>query len=74
MNEITHKLLTDERALYRTDGDEITDTIFDVGESPLKHCRNIRLSHSIFKGKYPLWYSEIIAMREILNKSLTLHP
>ena len=64
MTEITHRLLTDERALYRTDDAEITDTIFDVGESPLKHCRNIRLSHSIFKGKYPLWYSENIAMRD----------
>ncbi|MCR0303803.1 DUF3737 family protein [[Clostridium] innocuum] len=33
------------------------DSTFAQGESPLKESRNIRLHNSIFKWKYPLWYS-----------------
>ena len=39
---------------------KICDTIFDDGESPLKESRNIELYGSMFKWKYPLWYSKDI--------------
>ena len=39
---------------------KIYDTIFDNGESPLKESRNIELYGSMFKWKYPLWYSKNI--------------
>ncbi|MBQ9608544.1 MAG: DUF3737 family protein [Lachnospiraceae bacterium] len=44
----------------------IEDTIFGEGESPLKESRNIRLNGSMFKWKYPLWYSKNI---EVKNSS-----
>ncbi|MDE6677545.1 MAG: DUF3737 family protein [Ruminococcus sp.] len=63
MKEIHQKFLTGERALFQTTDMKIYDTIFDDGESPLKHSRNIELYGSMFKWKYPLWYSENITMK-----------
>ena len=53
-------LYTGERALYDTHDAEIIDSTFDDGESPLKECSDLKIRHSIFKWKYPLWYSENI--------------
>ncbi len=61
--EIKQKLYTGERALFGVHDCDITDTVFDDGESPLKHCSDIRLSGSMFKWKYPLWYSKNIDMK-----------
>ena len=49
-----------ERALYHIHDTRIENSTFENGESPLKECKNIELSESIFKWKYPLWYSENI--------------
>ena len=57
-------LYTGERALYDTHGAEIVDSTFDDGESPLKECSDLKISHSIFKWKYPLWYSENIVCED----------
>ncbi len=46
-----------ERALFRGESLDIEDTVFDEGESPLKESRDIKLRNSMFKWKYPLWYS-----------------
>ncbi len=62
MKEIHQKFLTGERALFQAADMKICDTIFDDGESPLKHSKNIELYGSMFKWKYPLWYSENITM------------
>ena len=64
MKKINQQLLTGERALYQAHDLYITDTIFDDGESPLKHSKNIELYHSMFKWKYPLWYSQDITLRD----------
>ena len=53
-------LYTGERALYDIHDAEIIDSTFDDGESPLKECSDLEIRHSIFKWKYPLWYSENI--------------
>ncbi len=53
-----------ERPLFKERDLIIEDTIFTDGESPLKETRNIELLHSMFKWKYPLWYSENIHARE----------
>lgn len=58
--EIKEEYLTGERALYNNHNLDIFDTTFDDGESPLKECSNINIYNSIFKWKYPLWYSENI--------------
>lgn len=37
---------------------------FADGESPLKESRDIELYHSLFKWKYPLWYSKNIVLED----------
>ena len=39
-------------------------TIFADGESPLKESAGIELYNSMFKWKYPLWYSHDITLRD----------
>ncbi len=56
MNEIKQQLYTGERALFGSRDLKITDCVFDRGESPLKESRNIELTGSLFRWKYPLWY------------------
>lgn len=58
--QIKRQFLTGERALFHARNLEITETIFDDGESPLKESENISLEGSMFKWKYPLWYSKNI--------------
>ena len=53
-------LYTGERALYDIHDAEILDSTFADGESPLKECSNLKVKDSIFKWKYPMWYSENI--------------
>ncbi|MCM1568399.1 MAG: DUF3737 family protein [Roseburia sp.] len=64
MKEIRQEILTGERALFQGRDLKIYDTIFENGESPLKESRNIELYHSMFKWKYPLWYSEKIQVSD----------
>lgn len=64
MERIDQKLLTGERALFQAKDLEITNTIFDDGESPLKESCNISLSRSMFKWKYPLWYCHDIQVED----------
>lgn len=64
MQQIIQQYLTGERALFQGKDLEIRDTIFADGESPLKESSNIRLYGSMFKWKYPLWYSENIYMKD----------
>lgn len=61
--EIKQKFLSGERAMFGTHDCDIYDTVFDDGESPLKHSSDIRLNGSMFKWKYPLWYSKNIDMK-----------
>lgn len=64
--EIRQEYLTGERPLFMGRDMKIYDTVFDNGESPLKESRNIELYGSMFKWKYPLWYS-----RDILAENCT---
>ena len=49
--------LTGERALFQAHDLHITNSVFEDGESPLKHGQNLAIDHTIFKWKYPLWYT-----------------
>lgn len=60
MKVTEQQFYTGERALFGADGWEIRHCTFADGESPLKESRNIRLRNSMFKWKYPLWYSRNI--------------
>ena len=55
---------TGERPLFQAKNLLIRDTVFGEGESPLKHSENIELIHTLFKWKYPLWYSRHISVKE----------
>lgn len=61
---IKQEILTGERALFGQENVEIYASIFEDGESPLKECKNIAICNSMFKWKYPLWYSEHIKMKD----------
>ncbi len=58
--EYHQERFTGERALFQGRDLMIYDTIFDDGESPLKESRDIELYGSMFRWKYPLWYSDNI--------------
>ena len=55
-----NKIYTGERALFSASDMSIKGAVFEDGESPLKHSRDIELSDTVFRWKYPLWYSENI--------------
>lgn len=63
MKTIYREYLTGERALYRARDLEIVESIFDDGESPLKHSENIEIDRSSFKWKYPLWYAKHVLVK-----------
>ena len=89
-NEATTKsrnpqqLLSGERALFQGRDLQITDCVFEDGESPLKESRNIVVRDSVFRWKYPLWYSEGVEVEHSLfefnahaafwySKNMTFH-
>lgn len=60
MQKIEQQYLTGERALFHARDKSIYFSTFAEGESPLKESRNIELYNTMFKWKYPLWYSKDI--------------
>ncbi|MCD8089595.1 MAG: DUF3737 family protein [Clostridiales bacterium] len=61
--QYNQKYFTGERALFKGKNLSITNSIFADGESPLKESSNIELTGSMFKWKYPLWYSNNIKVK-----------
>ena len=57
MRNLSNGTFTGERALFPGKDLIISDSVFEDGESPLKHSSNIELYGSMFRWKYPLWYS-----------------
>ena len=64
MEEMKQQFLTGERALFQGHDLRIMDTTFADGESPLKESRNIELTGSMVKWKYPLWYSKSVTVKD----------
>lgn len=64
MEKLKQKLLTGERALFKSNGLYIEDCTFADGESPLKESCDIELVNSMFKWKYPLWYCKDISLEK----------
>ncbi len=62
MTELKDKTYTGERALFFANGLRLEGCVFEDGESPLKHSKDISLTDTEFRWKYPLWYSEGISM------------
>lgn len=63
MKELLTGTFTGERALFMAQDKHIKDSVFEDGESPLKHSGSIEVEGSQFKWKYPLWYSEDIIVK-----------
>ena len=61
---INQEFLTGERALFKGHDLHITNTVFDDGESPLKHSNNIKADNCLFRWKYPFWYSNNIELTD----------
>lgn len=64
MKENRQQIYTGERAQFFANGKRYTDCIFEDGESPLKHASNIELQGSMFRWKYPLWYTSNVTARD----------
>lgn len=64
MKENRQQIYTAERAQFFANGQRYTDCIFEDGESPLKHASNIELQGSMFRWKYPLWYTSNVTARD----------
>lgn len=58
MKKIENQTLTGERALFNSKNVHVDSCVFLDGESPLKESRNLEITNSIFKWKYPLWYCD----------------
>lgn len=64
MKEITQQYLTGERAMYQADDCHISYCTFGDGESPLKESSNLEIDNTLFKWKYPLWYSRNVTVKD----------
>ncbi len=62
--EIANQFFEGERPLFGLHDANIKNTTFGQGESPLKESQNINIESTIFKWKYPLWYSKHITMKD----------
>lgn len=62
--ELRQQDFVGERALYRSTGLTIRDSVFRDGESPLKECHDIIVTDCEFQWKYPLWYSRNIRVSD----------
>ncbi|BAN74347.1 conserved hypothetical protein [Lacticaseibacillus casei DSM 20011 = JCM 1134 = ATCC 393] len=59
-----------ERPLFGQEHATIVGTTFGKGESPLEESRHIKLNQSIFQYKYPLWYSQHIAVTNTIFEAM----
>lgn len=66
MKENRQQIYTGERAQFFASGQRYTDCIFEDGESPLKHASDIELQGSMFRWKYPLWYTSNVTARDCI--------
>lgn len=64
MNEYIQERLTGERALFQCRDAVISYCTFADGESPLKESSNLKIDHSLFEWKYPLWYSKDVEVTD----------
>ena len=63
MKKIVNERLIGERVLFKSSDIEVIDSVFEDGESPLKESRGVSVLNSIFKWKYPLWYSSDVYVK-----------
>jgi hypothetical protein len=63
-------VFTGERALFAVKDVKIINSVFEDGESPLKHSEDVSVISSRFSWKYPMWYSRnIVAYDTVLDET-----
>lgn len=62
MKKFKQQVFTGERALFAGHNLHVEHSIFEDGESPLKESRDIKVEESVFRWKYPFWYSKNVAV------------
>ena len=65
MKIVRNQTFTGERALFQANDLQIVNSVFEDGESPLKHSKDLILTDCAFRWKYPLWYSRDIRLRNV---------
>lgn len=77
MTEIKNKSFDEERALYGSDGINISECVFAGeadGESALKESRNIIVGKSRFELRYPFWHDDGLTVRDSVLTSTCRAP
>lgn len=64
MQKSIRQYYTGERALFAAHDLHLIEATFDDGESPLKESSNLLIDNSIFRWKYPLWYSNDVVVND----------
>lgn len=70
MKELIQVNFKEERALFHSKDLEVINCTFDMGESSIKECKNINVSESSFKWKYPIWYSNNIYIKNCILEEM----
>lgn len=72
--QITHKTLDEERALYNLEHADVLDCTFAGprdGESALKEARDVTVERCSFSLRYPLWHAQGYRLRRCTLDELT---
>ncbi len=71
MTNCENEYFEGERILYGAENVNLNEVTFGHGESPLKEAKNITLTNSIFKWKYPLWYDKNVKVKNTTFKTMS---
>ncbi|BDR56419.1 DUF3737 family protein [Xylocopilactobacillus apis] len=71
MTTYQEKTYTGERSLFGVKNAMIQNVTFGMGESPLKESSHLSISNTIFKWKYPLWYSSDVKVNHSIFEKMS---
>lgn len=64
MQHIHNQTLAGERPLFNTHNAVLEHLTFGEGESALKECSDLEISHCLFEGRYPVWHNQHTRMQD----------
>ncbi len=64
MENYIQKTFTGERAMFGVKDAHFNYCTFMDGESPLKESHNLELENTLFRWKYPLWYTSNVVLKK----------
>ena len=71
MTNYENEYFEGERILYGAENVYLNEVTFGHGESSLKEAKNITLTNSIFKWKYPLWYDKNVKVKNTTFETMS---